>query len=598
MKYLTIITIIALNMLTVLAQDKKIMQLFDKQPHRRLQQIEGTRYRLIDDLHRTSQEKDVGEYIPKSLHKAQTAIDSTVFVVKDLDTVIHAGKFVFWQDVDASGFHAPFVGDINKNGRAEVYGSVITFDMIPTFETVGPLAYYELQPSGKFAKKFQFPKPKRETFARGIVDLDNDGINELHVRSVDSIKLPWDTLSLYGFVGKDRFMKQPDDTSLAIQDFFKWPKDTSFTNERENQTWGDFDKDGKKDVVFITNEHEFPYNMIILEYNPATKYLDSVYSFDPKTYTQGFPIGDFDNDGKTDIVMGSIGGKAFVVENTGDNSYQNVWTSNVETNNAYLNFCTNDIDGNGKKEFWIGGDGFFGGVGKTRLTCFESNGDNSYIPVARIDFVGIFSFYAGNVLAIDVNNDGVEEIGICMDSGFYLLQFNGSVGHHSYKIIYVKTSEFANYPDYPGLIYGGTIYDVDSDGKHELLISHELVKPNIGRIHDFVRLYKQNLPLNVKQNHGVNLPSEYELSQNYPNPFNASTTIQYRLPKQSNVTVTIYSILGKEIKTIVNQQQEAGEYRVSWNGTDERGLDVNSGVYFIRLRANNFTETKKLLYLK
>lgn len=598
MKYLTITTIIVLNMLTVLAQDKKVLQMFDKQPNMRLQQIDGTRYRLIDDLRRTSREKDLGEYIPKTLGKAQTAIDSTVFVVGDLDTVRHTGKFVFWQDVDASGFHAPFVGDINKNGRAEIYGSVITFDMVPTFETVGPLAYYELQASGKFAKKFQFPYPRREIFAKGIIDLDNDGINELHVRSTDSLKPPWDTLAQYALIEKDRFMKQPDDTSLAVQDFFKWPKDTSFINGRETQTWGDFDKDGKKDVVFITNEHEFPYNMIILEYNPVTKYLDSVYSFDPKTYTQGFPIGDFDNDGKTDIVMGSIGGKAFVVENTGDNTYQNVWTSNVETNNAYLNFCTNDIDGNGKKEFWIGGDSYFGGVAKTRFTCFESNGDNSYVPVARIDFVGIFSFWAGNVFALDVDHDGTEEIGICMDSGFYLLKFGGNLGHHSYKIIYVKTNEFANYPGYPGRIIGASLYDVDSDGKYELLVSYGLAKPNIGRVHEFVRLYKQNLPLSVMQNNNVNLPSEYELSQNYPNPFNASTTIQYRLPKQSYVTVTIYSILGKEIKTIVNQRQEAGEYRVSWNGTDEHGLDVNSGVYFVRLRADSYTETKKLLYLK
>ena len=97
---------------------------------------------------------------------------------------------------------------------------------------------------------------------------------------------------------------------------------------------------------------------------------------------------------------------------------------------------------------------------------------------------------------------------------------------------------------------------------------------------------------------GTTLPSSYELSQNYPNPFNSSTTIQYRLPERTNVSLKIYSVLGKEIKTIVHQQQETGEYHVSWNGTDDAGFDVGSGVYFLRFQANNYINTKKLIYLK
>ncbi len=101
------------------------------------------------------------------------------------------------------------------------------------------------------------------------------------------------------------------------------------------------------------------------------------------------------------------------------------------------------------------------------------------------------------------------------------------------------------------------------------------------------------------------IPTEYQLAQNYPNPFNPSTTIQYGLPKQSNVTVKIYSVLGQEVKTLVNNDQSPSFYRVVWNGTDNNGSHVSSGVYFIRITAQSsepnskpFIQVKKMLLMK
>lgn len=101
------------------------------------------------------------------------------------------------------------------------------------------------------------------------------------------------------------------------------------------------------------------------------------------------------------------------------------------------------------------------------------------------------------------------------------------------------------------------------------------------------------------------IPTEYQLAQNYPNPFNPSTTIQYGLPKQSNVTVKIYSVLGQEVKTLVNNDQSPSFYRVVWNGTDNNGSHVGSGVYFIRITAQSsepnskpFMQVKKMLLMK
>ncbi len=101
------------------------------------------------------------------------------------------------------------------------------------------------------------------------------------------------------------------------------------------------------------------------------------------------------------------------------------------------------------------------------------------------------------------------------------------------------------------------------------------------------------------------VPTEYQLAQNYPNPFNPSTTVQYGLPKQSKVTVKIYSILGQEVKTLVNDLQSPSYYRVIWNGTDNSNRYVSTGVYFVRITAEAteagskpFVQVKKMLMIK
>jgi hypothetical protein len=93
-------------------------------------------------------------------------------------------------------------------------------------------------------------------------------------------------------------------------------------------------------------------------------------------------------------------------------------------------------------------------------------------------------------------------------------------------------------------------------------------------------------------------PKEYALSQNYPNPFNPETKIQYQLPQAGNVTIKIYNALGQEVKTLVNEQAEAGSYYVTWDGTDDIGIKVTSGVYLYRIQAGEFVQTKKMVITK
>ncbi len=94
------------------------------------------------------------------------------------------------------------------------------------------------------------------------------------------------------------------------------------------------------------------------------------------------------------------------------------------------------------------------------------------------------------------------------------------------------------------------------------------------------------------------VPREFGLRQNYPNPFNSSTNIGFALDHPSSVKLEIYDVLGRKIHTLVSGYIEAGDYSFVWNGTDERGCEVASGIYLYRLTAGKFTETKKMVLMK
>jgi hypothetical protein len=94
------------------------------------------------------------------------------------------------------------------------------------------------------------------------------------------------------------------------------------------------------------------------------------------------------------------------------------------------------------------------------------------------------------------------------------------------------------------------------------------------------------------------IPRTYELSNNYPNPFNPSTVIQYAVPRQGNVSLVIYNVLGQAVRTLVDMPLAAGRYTARWDGRDNNGRFVGTGVYFYRLNADQTSLVKKMLLVK
>jgi hypothetical protein len=93
-------------------------------------------------------------------------------------------------------------------------------------------------------------------------------------------------------------------------------------------------------------------------------------------------------------------------------------------------------------------------------------------------------------------------------------------------------------------------------------------------------------------------PTVFNLEQNYPNPFNPETVIKFSLPQDSKVTLRIYNVLGQVVNTVVDQVLQAGNHSITWDGKNEQGSDVASGVYFYRLKASDFESIMKMTLLR
>lgn len=94
------------------------------------------------------------------------------------------------------------------------------------------------------------------------------------------------------------------------------------------------------------------------------------------------------------------------------------------------------------------------------------------------------------------------------------------------------------------------------------------------------------------------VPLQLRLGQNVPNPFNPRTTIAFDLPDRSRVTLRVYGVDGREVATLVDKPRDAGAHKVLWNGTDDRGVDAASGVYFYVLDAAGLRLTQKMVLMR
>jgi hypothetical protein len=164
--------------------------------------------------------------------------------------------------------------------------------------------------------------------------------------------------------------------------------------------------------------------------------------------------------------------------------------------------------------------------------------------------------------------------------------------------------------------------DIDKDGKLDLIIAtdwpenklicwefntnyqpktmhwpkymHDKWNSGIFRLEDYTK---------VKDEEEIQVPSSFSLSQNYPNPFNPTTRIQFRVgslefSQSIHTTIIIYNILGQKVRVLVDEDKLPGRYEILWDGKDDKGKEVSSGIYFYQLKTGGFKETKRMVLLR
>ncbi|MGE5412479.1 MAG: alpha-amylase family glycosyl hydrolase [Clostridiales bacterium] len=147
----------------------------------------------------------------------------------------------------------------------------------------------------------------------------------------------------------------------------------------------------------------------------------------------------------------------------------------------------------------------------------------------------------------------------------------------------------------------GKWYDYFSGTEINVADNNMTVNLQPGEFHIYTT---QKLPmpeadiLNDVERDNSTVVNSFALGQNYPNPFNPSTVISYQIASPSNVSLKIYDLLGREIKTLINQQQNSGSYHVEWKGDNNQGMKVSGGLYLYRLEAGNYVSTRKMMLIK
>jgi hypothetical protein len=131
----------------------------------------------------------------------------------------------------------------------------------------------------------------------------------------------------------------------------------------------------------------------------------------------------------------------------------------------------------------------------------------------------------------------------------------------------------------------GFVADFNNDGEDEVLCPQ-------GRYDIFI-YHIVKYPEEIIDNGDNFIPAKFCLHINYPNPFNSATSVQYDLTKSEDVIIEIFDILGRKVGTLINSEQQAGHHQIIWDASDQ-----SSGIYFYRLKADDYTETKKMLLLK
>jgi hypothetical protein len=500
-----------------------------------------------------------------------------VIDLTNVDTTLYNWKYIRQPEILLVGGISGYpmvIGDFNNNGMRDFAGAY----RVPINTELGRAAIAELQIDSTFVVQ----KVYQDTVIvpLGETDVDSDGLVELNISDP--------LLNISGLAFANYEQSQPD-SFPNIRQFTHRTWEVS--GEVSREVFADLDQDGYQDVLYKGDDSLQPnsHQIFVAEYKPASQTMERVFGYvpSPDWRTSRFSVGDFDADGFLEFATGSVTGWVYVVENTGDDSYQPTFQDTVSTPNAYLTVPANDIDGNGRIEFFLGGSAFYNGIPATRIYWFEADGNDNYVKRRSFFLLGTDVLGFDILFVYDVNRDGIDDLVFSFSFSVVMLIWNPS--SEEFDLFYLNWWE-----NYDQEINSITMYDLFSTGYMDLFVSVTDIA-NTPYIKSF--FYRYNPITNIET--PMLLPGDFHLTQNYPNPFNSSTQINFALSKRDRISLTIYDIAGKEVIRLINDQiYPPGEHGIAWNGTNQTGKEVSSGIYLYVLQAGKWREVRKMLFIK
>jgi hypothetical protein len=219
------------------------------------------------------------------------------------------------------------------------------------------------------------------------------------------------------------------------------------------------------------------------------------------------------------------------------------------------------------------------GLTHFKVVASMNNGIFDSDPAMGYSVDNIVPMVPTGMLAVSVDNYISLEWDISPDEDFQYFELIRSGGTDTELVIELVETSYEDFNIDAGVEYSYKIAAYDYAG-------------NFSGYSDLVLVSM----LSTKENGLV--PNEYTLHQNYPNPFNPITQINYELPDNGFVSITIYDVIGHEVKSLINMEQEAGYRSTHWNATNNLGKPVPAGMYIYTIHAGEFRSTKKMVLLK
>jgi|GEM_PF-1528520 len=377
---------------------------------------------------------------------------------------------------------------------------------------------------------------------------------------------------------------------------------------------GDFNNDGYIDILCATESN---HNLILLR-NDGQMNFNVQYPGNSSGYISTMVADDFNSDGRIDIA----------IQNGGSN------TASILINDGNLIFHNEAQLGIGYAPLCLTGGDFNadGNIDLASVNNGYSNTGSIYLNDTSVfKQVSQFPIIPGsqNIVNSDFNGDGSVDLAF-VNEGSSSISWLLNTGEKSYALstnyLYFKDATIENKEDSSIILtntgekqiiidsiytlsknFSASINNYIIPSNDSLIISISFKPDSIGSFNDTLNILSDASSNNVIILHGkgVNpsdisnsgkaIPSKYQIFQNYPNPFNPTTIINYSVPKTSLVTIKLYDVLGREIETLVNEEKKPGSYSVQLSAVSSQ---LSSGVYFYKMEAGGFSETKKLILMK